>query len=75
MVVHRGLFQLDRLCSYGKYIYGDFVTGKVWALDINTKENILFFNSDMNISAFGLDADNELYILNYSGKIYRLKQE
>lgn len=60
---------------FEKYVYGDFVTGQIWALDINTGENSLIYNSNLNISGFGLDADNELYILNYSGSIYNFIPE
>ena len=70
--VYRGTINPE---LFEKYVYGDFVTGQIWALDIITGENALVYNSNLNISAFGLDADNELYILNYSGSIYKLKPE
>ncbi|WP_247231631.1 sorbosone dehydrogenase family protein [Telluribacter sp. SYSU D00476] len=63
----------------GKYIYGDFVSGKVWALEFTgekASDNRLVTNLAGTISAFGVDANNELYILNYGdGKIMKLAAE
>ncbi len=59
----------------GWYVFGDFVTGMVWAvrLDENMKaESRTLLDTDYNISSFGLDQNNELYVLDYNGKIYRL---
>lgn len=59
---------------YGKYIYGDFVTGNIWALDYdgNNINNKLLFNTTYSISTFGVDESDELYFADYSsGKIYK----
>ncbi|WP_430905674.1 PQQ-dependent sugar dehydrogenase [Maribacter sp. 2-571] len=62
----------------GKYIYGDFVTGRVWALDYNSNSdsatsNLLFRAEGRMISSFGLDEDGEIYFADYtSGKIYQI---
>lgn len=58
----------------GRYVYGDFGSGRIWALDRDeegafTNEELL--ESGFNISSFGVGEDGELYILNYGGKIYR----
>jgi glucose/arabinose dehydrogenase len=60
----------------GRYIYGDYVSGNVWAL---TSSNKAFVKNDLigqvpagTLSSFGEDADSHLYILNYTdGKIYK----
>jgi glucose/arabinose dehydrogenase len=72
-VVYRGKKLPDLV---GKYVFGDYVSGKVWSLKYDgskatdSGDKIANVNS---ISAFGEDADKELYILNYaSGKIYWL---
>ncbi|MGE5400703.1 MAG: PQQ-dependent sugar dehydrogenase [Ignavibacteriales bacterium] len=61
---------------YGQYIYSDFVNGQIWALSYdsttNKADNFLLLNSGKNISSFGLDKNNELYICSYDGKIYTL---
>ncbi len=63
----------------GKYIYGDFVQGQVWALTpgASTGEapvNELLVASDLNISSFGEDAAGELYVVSFSnGRFYRLR--
>ncbi|SIR02046.1 PQQ-dependent sugar dehydrogenase [Maribacter ulvicola] len=55
----------------GLYIYGDFVSGRIWALD-QAGTNTLIFESNLAISSFGTDANNELYICAFDGKIYEL---
>lgn len=59
----------------GKYIYGDYVSGNLWGLQINngTAENSLLFSTRYNISTFGVDENNELYFADYGGKIYKFK--
>lgn len=61
----------------GKYVYGDFVTGNIWALTPNgtaqAAKNELLLDSDAAISGFGVDAQEELYVLSYAqGKIMKL---
>ena len=56
-----------------KYIYGDFVTGNIWMLQMknNIPENELLSKTEYQISTFGVDENNELYFADYnSGKIY-----
>lgn len=60
------------------YIYGDFISGKIWALKINldeTVENHELLETDLLISSFGLDAAGELYVVDFKGKIYQLAEE
>jgi glucose/arabinose dehydrogenase len=61
----------------GRYIYGDFVSGRIWALwaDENGQmQNRELLASDLNIASFGLDAEGEIRIVDLSGRIYRLKE-
>ena len=61
---------------YGKYIYGDFVSGNIWSLEYNgcsANNSLLFQSTGYNISTFGVDQNNELYFADYSsGKIYKI---
>lgn len=57
----------------GKYIYGDFISGRIWTLDTNSK-NELLFNSRLNIASFGTDSNQELYVCDFGGKIYKFKE-
>lgn len=60
----------------GKYIYADFVSGRIWALEYDgTGEpaNSLLMNSNLQIAAFGLDRDNELYMCAFDGNIYQFQ--
>ncbi len=68
--VYRGP-RLTRL--YGSYIYGDYVTRKIWALrydDGKLSENKLIAESPSSISGFGEDETGEVYVVGYDGKIY-----
>jgi glucose/arabinose dehydrogenase len=58
-----------------KYIYGDYGSGKVWALqyDGGVPINTLLADTDLNISSFGVDERNELYFCSIGGEIYLLK--
>ena len=59
----------------GKYIYADFLTGRIWAMtaDGNTLvENIEIADTNLSISSFGVDSNNELYICAFDGLIYKL---
>ncbi|MEL7168835.1 MAG: PQQ-dependent sugar dehydrogenase [Bacteroidota bacterium] len=49
----------------GRYIYGDYVTGNVWALDVRNLDEVsnARIASVPNPTSFGVDADNELYVL------------
>ena len=50
---------------YGKYIYGDWCTGDIWALtysDDGNHVNEHLIQSGINITSFGLDQNNELLI-------------
>jgi len=63
---------------YGAYIYADFVTGTIWALRYEVGEiveNKTLLLQPKNISSFGIDAHNELYLCAFDGKIYRIDSE
>jgi glucose/arabinose dehydrogenase len=60
---------------HGAYIYGDFCSGKIWALRHDGQavtEHIEIVDSDLRISSFGEGPRGELYILSFDGTIYRL---
>ena len=70
--VYRGnkLFTLK-----GKYIYGDWCTGDIWAL--NKVNNQTYINEDIirtgiNITSFGLDQNNEILFCG-NGSIFKIK--
>jgi glucose/arabinose dehydrogenase len=59
----------------GKYIYADYGSGRIWALDATNPANPVnttLTESNLNISAFGVDARNELYSCAFDGKIYKI---
>ena len=62
----------------GKYIYGDFVTGNIWALTHLNNEvvkNELITKISGGLPSFGEDSKRNLYVISYNpGKIFRLAQ-
>ncbi len=70
--VYRGT-ELEEL--RGAYIYGDYVTGKIWGL--RTEGNQLTWHEELAdttlaIITFGEDAAGELFVVDYAGTIHRL---
>jgi glucose/arabinose dehydrogenase len=58
----------------GVYLYGDFCSGIIWGL-LHTGtgwQNQALFDTDFNISSFGLDQAGELYLSDLKGVVYRL---
>jgi glucose/arabinose dehydrogenase len=72
--------------SRGRYFYADFVSGRVWSLALTISASGEATASDRrehtaelggravlgNVSSFGVDADGELYVVNYSGSVVRI---
>jgi len=64
---------------YGRYLYADFVSGRVWALDsaraYKTRKAPaqLLGQLELNVSSFARDHEGELYVLSFDGGVYRLK--
>ncbi len=59
----------------GVYIYADFITGYIWGLVDSGAQgyrNFTLAETGLNISSFGTDESQELYILAFDGKIYKL---
>jgi glucose/arabinose dehydrogenase len=59
----------------GVYMYGDYGSGRIWALTINGtggKSNVLLVSSNLSISSFGLDQSGELFFCTFDGKIHKL---
>ena len=62
-----------------KYIYGDYISGRVWSLDYNAStgnanRTELFKTSGEFISSFGVDESGELYFSDYgtNAQLYKL---
>ncbi len=57
------------------YLFGDYCTGRMWAMyrdpDLNWQAEE-FANTGMAISSFGEDEIGEIYVVDYSGTIYRI---
>jgi len=60
------------------YVYGDYISGKIWGLWLDkdlTPHNYELLDTDLSISSFGLDNNNELLIVDYRGKLYKLSEQ
>lgn len=61
---------------YGKLLFGDFCTGHFYSLDKNEgKMSVEFLGNLPNafsLASFGEDKNNEVYLVDRSGKIYKL---
>ena len=62
----------------GKYVYGDYQSGRIWALNYDRKSKTVIWNkdlikSDYQISSFFEDEEGELYILAHKkGALFKL---
>jgi glucose/arabinose dehydrogenase len=57
----------------GSYIYGDYVSGRIWALKGTTNPvNKELLKTNLYLTSFGIDQKNELYICAQNGKIYEI---
>lgn len=65
----------------GLYVFGDFISGRIWALKLPEHPNTLLRTGDIyalgqwpvQISTFGRDADGRVYLADYGrGIIYRI---
>ena len=79
--VYRGL-EIPEI--YGRYIFGDYCTGKVWSFKLVDGKVSDFIDHTSNLldsigktkfylSSFGEDYNGELLLIDYSGSIYKLK--
>lgn len=69
----------------GHYFFGDFVWSKIWSLKHKagkatelkewTKELAVDGRPIMAVSSFGLDPQGDLYIISYTGSIYKLTEK
>lgn len=57
---------------WGKYVFADFMNGEVWSLDpdVLPATASLIEDTSLNIAAFGVDAQGELYFSTFEGAIY-----
>ena len=70
--VYRGQ---DHPAMQGIYFFADYVTGNIWGLrQVNgVWESELLLDSSHSVSSFGEDEAGNLYLVDYSGKIYQIQ--
>jgi glucose/arabinose dehydrogenase len=58
---------------HGRYVYGDFCTGRIWSLDPGRPGDVrVELDLATTIASFAEDADGELLVVSRTGTIYRL---
>ena len=73
----------DILDMYGRYIFGDYCTGKVWSFNNSNgvigdfKDHTQEILSSINkksfyLSSFGESYDGELFLIDYNGSLYKI---
>ncbi|MEM8487995.1 MAG: PQQ-dependent sugar dehydrogenase [Bacteroidota bacterium] len=57
----------------GKYIYADYVSGRIWALTVTEDDttNVEIVRATFNVPAFGVSENGELFIAGFDGKLHR----
>ncbi|MEZ4990177.1 MAG: PQQ-dependent sugar dehydrogenase [Saprospiraceae bacterium] len=64
---------------YGKYLFSDYCSGKIWALSQTEAEEWvsteLYDGSNYSFSAMGEDHQGEIYIASINGGIYQLRDQ
>ncbi len=60
----------------GAYVFGDFASGRLWIGQENNGswQSTEVLDTDYNISSFGEDASGELYLLDYKGVVYQIRE-
>jgi glucose/arabinose dehydrogenase len=57
----------------GHYLYGDYCSGAVWALDASTRANPVRLATGVgNVVAFGTDAAGEVYVLTFGAPVLKV---
>jgi glucose/arabinose dehydrogenase len=61
----------------GTYVFGDYGSGRIWGLTENppgTWTRTQLLGTNLSISSFGQDARGELYVVDFTGALYRIRQ-
>jgi len=59
----------------GRYVYGDYCSGKIWTLQIQNGKAVGVRQEGINVkslSSFGLDGGGELYAVSLEGTVYQV---
>ncbi|HEX8026546.1 MAG TPA: PQQ-dependent sugar dehydrogenase [Candidatus Limnocylindrales bacterium] len=59
----------------GLYLFGDYCTGEIWYTNATSTAQVSavrLLDTSLNISSFGEDASNELYVCDLNGAVYKV---
>ncbi|QOJ01516.1 MAG: PQQ-dependent sugar dehydrogenase [Phycisphaeraceae bacterium] len=57
---------------YGKYVFADYCTGEVWAMNTTTYEVVRLFTASFGVTSFGEDAFGELWFTRQGGQLRKI---
>lgn len=57
---------------YGKYIFGDYASGRVWMTDVTTNQTTQILDTDFAIPSFGVDEFGEIYIVSFNDGLFHI---
>jgi uncharacterized repeat protein (TIGR03806 family) len=60
----------------GAYVYGDFATGRFWGMRYDGRQvtwHRELADTTLQVASFGVDADGELYVVDYAGGLYQFE--
>lgn len=58
----------------GKYVFGDFISGRIWTMDASAPSSGLNLLADtsLNVVSFAQDHSGELYVVDFGGHLFRI---
>jgi len=58
----------------GRYVFGDYVTGRIWSADAGRPETgkTLVAETSLSVVSFAEDREGELYVVDFQGKVFRI---
>lgn len=59
----------------GTYLFGDFVVGRIWALDLASGQATELLDTDLPITLIALGPGGEVFVVSISGTVARLRAD
>ena len=76
-----GVVLLNKGKNHGRYIFGDFTSGKIWSMELPSKKAYqsplksqpeLLGTFPILPVAFGRDAQGEVYVADFKGELFKI---
>lgn len=63
---------IEGASAAGTYVFGDFVVGRIWSLDLSSGEATELLDTDLPITQIAMGPDGEVLVVSISGSVARL---